>query len=96
MILGTKYEVIDIEGDQDEYVANVRITPYAISMDEIEQEAEDRLAQEIDSISDITAFVDRIYELLADLLAEDIEEEEYGDPSNYQIHLKFNNNNAIH
>jgi len=94
MVAGTKYEVIDIEGDQDEYVANVRITPYSISMDGIEKEVEDRLAQEIDSISEITVFIDRIYELMAELIAEHIEEEEYGDPSIYQIHLKFNNNNA--
>lgn len=92
LMAGTEYEVMSVEGDEEEYVVKVNVTPY--SMQDLEEELFKRLEAELDTLDDAASFITRDYELLAEIISEIIENGQYDDPVTFDLHLQYNQNKA--
>ena len=88
----TKLEVIGIEGDTEEYIVKVRVTPFNIET--IYEEALETVKNELDPDADIGAYLNRYYELIAEKTMERVNNESYGNPADYPVHVEYNSNNC--
>lgn len=89
---GTEYEVLSITGGEDEYIAELQITP--ITTESKAEEMVRQLEAEVESMSRPEEFIDRFWELMSELALQAVEEGEYGHPIHRTLHLRFNNNKA--
>ena len=92
LLEGTQYEVVDMEGDEDEYVAKIRITPF--EMNGLSETLQERIEEEFDSIQDIGKFVDRYYEVIAELIMDQVDNGRYDTPIYCDLHMKYNDNDS--
>ena len=95
LLKATKYEVTGIEdpaGNREEYEVEVRLTP--CRLDSFIEDRDARLKKEMSSLGNVGQFLDRYYELSAEIIGEIVANEEYGDPVDRVLHLTYNSNEA--
>lgn len=92
LLAGTKYEVLRVEGDEEDYVAKVKVTPF--SLHDLGDELRRHLEAEMDTLEDADAFITRNYELLTEIVGEIIENRQYADPTLFDLHLQYNQNDS--
>lgn len=90
MIERAKLEVIGIEGDTEEYIAKVRVTPF--DLETISEEALESVKNELDPDADVGAYLNRYYELFAEKIMEHINNERYGNSADCTVHVEYNSN----
>ena len=92
LLSGTDYEVTSIRGEEEEYIADLQITP--IKMEPFEDELLSQLEAEIETFSTPEELLDRFWELMSGLLLQAAESGEHGEPVHRTLHLRFNDNQA--
>ena len=90
ILKGTKHEITGIECKEDEYIVSVRLTPY--DTEKIGDELNARLSADAEFLPQIQEFIDREYELFAEILNEKVENEQYAEPVDFQFHMRFDDN----